>query len=147
MKSSTITEQLKNHHDEMRRLIEEIKQDKSKFLILKKHLDVHHELEEDLLLDLLNQNENLKDDSLESQEEHLVLNFLLLDLADFPMDNPRWIIKFKVFTEIINHHLTEEEEDLFPEAEKKIDHDRLVVLGSKFEELKDIRLKYILESK
>lgn len=142
-----ITKQLKAHHDEMRKMVKEIKKDPQKFILLKKHLDVHHELEEDILLSELHKKKDIKDESLESQEEHFVLNMLLLDLDDFPKDHPRWLVKFKVFEEILDHHLTEEEEDLFPDAEKKLDKKVLEEMGQKFEELKKIRLSAALETK
>ena len=147
METKKITELLTDHHNEMRELTEEIKNDTSKFNLLKKHLDIHHELEEDLLLSLLNKQEDIKEESLESQEEHVVLNFLMLDLADFPRENPRWKVKFRVMEEILNHHLEEEEEDLFPEAEDKLPEKKLLELGNRFHELKTKRLKYILETK
>jgi len=147
MKDITITRALIEHHNEMRELIEEIKKDKSKYILLKKHLDVHHELEEDLLLSILNNNKDVKDESLESQEEHFVLNILLLDLADFPKDNPRWMVKFKVLVEIITHHLDEEEEDLFPEAEEHLSVNQQKELGKQFQELKAQRLSAALETK
>ncbi len=147
MKNITITRALIEHHNEMRELIEEIKKDKSKYILLKKHLDVHHELEEDLLLSILNNNKDVKDESLESQEEHFVLNMLLLDLADFPKDNPRWMVKFKVLVEIITHHLDEEEEDLFPEAEEHLSVNQQKELGKQFQELKAQRLSAALETK
>ena len=147
MKNITITRALIEHHNEMRELIEEIKKDKSKYILLKKHLDVHHELEEDLLLSILNNNKDVKDESLESQEEHFVLNMLLLDLANFPKDNPRWMVKFKVLVEIITHHLDEEEEDLFPEAEEHLSENKQKELGKQFQELKAQRLSAALETK
>jgi len=82
----TITKALIDHHNEMRKLVKEIKKDPSRFFLLKKHLDIHHELEEDLLLSKLNSKKEIKDESLESQYEHFVLNILLLDLADFPKE-------------------------------------------------------------
>jgi hypothetical protein len=42
-----ITKVLIDHHNEMRKLVKEIKKDPSRFIFLKKHLDIHHELEED----------------------------------------------------------------------------------------------------
>ena len=143
----TITKVLTDHHDEMRKLVKEIKKDPSKFIYLKKHLDIHHELEEDLLLRKLHTKKDIKDESLESQEEHVILNQALLDLADFPKDNQRWMVKFKVFNEILDHHLTEEEENLFPEAEKKLDKKELTELGEQFLELKNKRLDAVLETK
>nr|WP_319571798.1 hemerythrin domain-containing protein [uncultured Draconibacterium sp.] len=147
MKDITITQALTQHHNEMRDLIEEIKKDKSKYILLKKHLDIHHELEEDLLLSLLNTNNEVNAESLESKEEHYVLNMLLLDLADFPKDNPRWMIKFKVFVEIVEHHLNEEEEDLFPEAEEHLPASQQKELGEKFLHLKQQRLSIVMETK
>ncbi|MBV2246327.1 MAG: hemerythrin domain-containing protein [Lentimicrobium sp.] len=148
MPTKTIIQELKQHHDEMRELVKEIKKNKpEKFTLLKKHLDIHHELEEDLLLSHLNTTKGIKDESLESQEEHFVLNILLLDLKDFPKDHDRWMIKFKVFDEILDHHLSEEEEDLFPDAEKKLDKKLLEEMGQKFADLKKQRLSAALETK
>lgn len=147
MKTKTITEALVEHHDEMRKLVKEIKKDADKFILLKKHLDIHHELEEDLLLSKLHTKEDIKDESLESQEEHVILNQALLGLADFPQDNQRWEIKFKVFEEILDHHLEEEEEDLFPEAEKALSEKEQTDLGAQFIELKNQRLNAVLETK
>ena len=143
----TITKALTDHHEEMRKLVKKVKKDNTQFIFLKKHLDVHHELEEDLLLSKLHTKEKIKDESLESQEEHVILNFALLDLADFPKDNERWMVKFKVFEEILDHHLKEEEEELFPEAEKIMDKKELTDLGAKFQELKTKRLSAALETK
>lgn len=147
MKAKTITEALTDHHNEMRDLIKEIKDDQSKYILLKKHLDIHHELEEDILLSELNNKKEVKDESLESQEEHFVLNILLLDLADFPKEHPRWIVKFKVLEEIIDHHLKEEEEDLFPEAEKHLSKKKLNDMGEQFLKLKKKRLSIAMETK
>ncbi len=147
MKTKTITKALIEHHEEMRKLVAEIKKDSSKFIFLKKHLDVHHELEEDLLLSKLNTKKKIKDESLESQEEHVVLNLLLLDLADFPKDHERWMVKFKVFEEILDHHLKEEEEDLFPDAEKILTKKQQEDLGAEFVELKEHRLDISLKTK
>lgn len=143
----TITKALIDHHNEMRELVKEIKKDPAKFIFLKKHLDIHHELEEDLLLSKLHVIKEVKDESLESQEEHFVLNILLLDLADFPKDNSRWMVKFKVFEEILEHHLSEEEDDLFPEAEKIVPKEEQSTLGAQFIDLKERRLSAALETK
>ncbi len=147
METKTITKELVDHHNEMRKMVKEIKKDVSKFIYLKKHLDIHHELEEDILLSKLHTKKDIKDESLESQEEHVILNQALLDLADFPKDNQRWMVKFKVFEEILDHHLKEEEEDLFPDAEKILDKKEQEELGARFAELKKQRLDAALETK
>jgi hypothetical protein len=143
----TITTALIDHHDEMLKLVKEIKKDPSRFYLLKKHLDIHHELEEDLLLSKLNVKKEIKDESLESQEEHFVLNILLLDLADFPKDNSRWMVKFKIFEEFLDHHLSEEEDDLFPEVENILTKKEQAELGAQFMDLKELRLLSALKTK
>ena len=147
MATITITKALTDHHDEMRKLVKEIKKDAGKFIFLKKHLDIHHELEEDLLLSRLHTKKDIRDESLESQEEHVILNQALLGLNDFPKDNERWMVKFKVFEEILDHHLKEEEDELFPDAEKVLDKKELAELGARFVELKKQRLSADLETK
>lgn len=143
----TITKALIDHHNEMRKLVKDVKKDSARFIFLKKHLDVHHELEEDLFLSKLHSKKKIKDESLESQEEHVLLNQALIDLKDFPKDNDRWMIKFKVFEELLDHHLKEEEDELFPDAEKLLDEKEQNEIGARFEELKKMRLSAALETK
>jgi hypothetical protein len=57
------------------------------------------------------------------------------------------MVKFKVFEEILDHHLKEEEDDLFPEAEKILPKEEQTALGAQFIELKERRLLYALETK
>jgi hemerythrin-like domain-containing protein len=57
------------------------------------------------------------------------------------------MVKFKVFEEILDHHLSEEEDDLFPEAEKILTKEIQTALGSQFIDLKERRLLYALETK
>ncbi len=140
MKKISITRALKEDHERIRELMEKAINSKEHFIILKKHLQVHHEAEENILLHVLNHDKEVKDESLESQEEHYVINALLLDLADFPYENERWKVKYKVLAEYLNHHLNEEEEDLFPGAEKQLDEKHLMEMGSKFNEILDKQL-------
>ncbi len=143
MESKSITIALTDHHKEIRKMMKEATESRENYLKLKKHLDIHHQLEEDIFLNKLNQFEAIRDESLESREEHFVLNILLLDLADFPMDHERWEVKYKVLKEIIDHHLTEEEEDLFPQAAKELDEKELRRMGKEFIELKEKQLQVL----
>ena len=143
MEPKSITVALTDHHKEIRKLMKAAPKSRKNYLTLKKHLDIHHQLEEDIFLSKLHKIEAIKDNSLESQEEHFVLNILLLDLADFPMDHERWEVKYKVLEEIIDHHLTEEEEDLFPLAEKKLDKKELNKMGDEFLKMKEKQLKVL----
>lgn len=143
METKSIIDALIEHHEEIRDLMEKGNNDRDAFLKLKKHLDIHHQIEEDILLSKLNTMDEIKEESLESQEEHFVLNMLLLDLADFPIDHKRWPVKYKVMSEIIEHHLDEEEEDLFPEAKEQLDKAELEEMGARFMELKEKQMKVL----
>jgi len=68
-------------------------------------------------------------------------------LNDFPKDNSRWMVKFKVFEEILEHHLSEEEDDLFPEAENILTKEEQTASGTIFMDLKERRLSSALETK
>jgi len=135
-----IVEALVKHHDEIRSLFEEVAEEPNKYVALKKHLIIHHENEELYLLNDLKEKNELKGDSLESIEEHHVLDLLLDDLNDFPFDNERWKVKFGILREFTEHHLQEEEEDVFPKAMEKLSDDELKTYGEKFNEVKEQQL-------
>lgn len=107
---------------------------------------IHHELKKDLLLKELNGMTDTVDELPESMEEHFVLNIILLDLDDFQKDNFHWKMKYKVLKEILNRHLSKEEEGLFPEVEKKLPKKKQWELGNAFINLKNIRIALALEA-
>ena len=128
---------LLNHHKELRHLLEKTKANPKYFSELKKSLEIHHINEEKYLLDHSKEKDSLKDESLESIEEHHAIVLMLEDLDNFPMSNDRWKVKLKVLKEYLEHHLKEEEEDLFPEAYKDLNDDELVRLGNEYEKTKE----------
>lgn len=135
-----IVKALKNHHEELRDLFEKTKNDARHFDELKKSLDVHHVNEEKYLLDIAKKKSHLKDDSLESIEEHHAIVLMLEDLDNFPRDNERWKVKLGVLKEYVDHHLEEEEEDLFPDACKDMNDDELERLGNEYNKTKEEQL-------
>jgi len=52
------------------------------------------------------------------------------ELEDVPVDDETWIAKFTVLKENIEHHVEEEEGDMFPKAREVIG-DELVSLGER----------------
>jgi hemerythrin superfamily protein len=66
-------------------------------------------LEEDKeMLDLAN----------EGYEEHLVADGLIENLKTLSTDDERWIPMFKVLKDILEHHIHEEESEIFKECKK-----------------------------
>ncbi|MFW6324608.1 MAG: hemerythrin domain-containing protein [Desulfovibrionales bacterium] len=62
-------------------------------------------------------NEKTKEDSLESLEEHHAAQTVLRELADMSPDHERFRAKASVLREMIEHHIKEEEDDIFEDLE------------------------------
>jgi len=83
-------------------------------------LRIHTTLEEELFYPKL---ENKADEAqrnlvLEAYEEHRIVKELIDQLRDLETDDEIFQAKFKVLTENVRHHISEEEGDLFPKAKK-----------------------------
>ena len=59
---------------------------------------------------------DLKDDVLQSYEEHHVADVLCMELADMPAGAERFDAKASVLIENVTHHIEEEEQDWFPKV-------------------------------
>lgn len=78
---------------------------------------------------------------LESFEEHALAELALKRLLATSPRDPSFKARVVALKELIGHHVEEEEEELFPKVEKKIDADELLELGKEmkaaFDELVD----------
>jgi hypothetical protein len=73
---------------------------------------------------------------LEGYEEHDVVNILMGELEALPVDDETWGPKAKVMIENIEHHIEEEEGDMFVKAREVFDHAELQQLGDAMAERK-----------
>jgi hemerythrin superfamily protein len=71
---------------------------------------------------------------LESVEEHLEIKRVIADLLDMDADEDEFMAKVKVLQEDVEHHVEEEEGELFPKVEKMFDDEALETLGAAMEE-------------
>lgn len=81
-------------------------------------LEIHTKLEEDLIYPAIQ--EALDNDEMieEALEEHHVATLLIKELRKMQPKDERYAAKFKVLSEMVRHHIEEEESETFPEAEK-----------------------------
>jgi hemerythrin superfamily protein len=89
-------------------------------------LDIHAELEEELIYPAIRK--GTKDDKLmnEATEEHHLVHVLIAELKELDSSDAVFKAKFTVLGELIKHHVKEEEGEMFPEAQKaKIDWEAL----------------------
>jgi hemerythrin-like domain-containing protein len=91
---------------------------KDLFATLRAQLSAHARAEEEVFYTPLL--ERMKDRSmlLEAFEEHGVLALMCDDIADCPVDDERWLAKVTVLREIVDHHVEEEEDEVFGVARK-----------------------------
>jgi hemerythrin superfamily protein len=97
-------------------------------------LAVHAEIEEQLFYPEA-KDEDTEDVLRESLEEHLAVKRILADLLETEVTDVQFDARMKVLQEQIEHHVEEEEEELFPKVRKAMSEDELEDLGSRMEEL------------
>lgn len=95
------------------------------FAELKELLESHSELEESRVYPVLEEPESTHDLSLEAEEEHRVVKLLLTELGEEDHTTEQWTAKFTVLKENVEHHVKEEEEELFPKALKALGEEAL----------------------
>jgi hemerythrin superfamily protein len=74
---------------------------------------------------------------LESLEEHLGIKRVLADLIDIDATDETFDAKAKVLKEQVEHHVGEEEDDLFPKVKKIFDEETLIALAGEMALLQD----------
>ncbi len=100
-------------------------------------LALHAACEEKLVYPLLREEgESEKEEVDESVEEHHLMKVLMRELEMMSGVNDRLKAKFKVLGEIVQHHVEEEEHDMFPKLRSADDID-LHELGQKIAERKE----------
>ncbi len=97
-------------------------------------LEVHTTLEEEIFYPAVSKksDEEGKDLVLEGLEEHAQAKTLIAELRSMTPEDKTFDAKFKVLTEDIEHHIKEEEEEMLPDAQKKLG-DEVEALGAKME--------------
>lgn len=70
---------------------------------------------------------------LEAYEEHHVVKLVLEELPEIDPDAETFKAKITVLKELVEHHVEEEEEEMFPDAEKKLGQQQLDELAAEME--------------
>ena len=102
------------------------------FAQLKNELDVHAHIEEAIFYPALENKEPSRDITLEAYEEHKVVKDLLAELAAGPL-NEEWDAKLTVLKENVEHHVEEEEGELFSKARQVLSSNQINELGDQMQ--------------
>jgi hemerythrin superfamily protein len=103
---------------------------------LRAELVAHERMEEEVFYPPLRENKKTHDIVLEGYEEHHVADLILDELLDMPVDAEMWQAKAKVLKENIEHHIEEEEGEMFKKARKVFSEEQLEQLGARMEAVK-----------
>ena len=103
---------------------------------LTRELNVHEAIEEQILYPALRPHAEAHDVVLEGIEEHHVADGIIKELHEVRKDAEKWGAKFKVLKESISHHISEEENKMFPIARGALAREELLALGARMSELK-----------
>lgn len=136
-------ELLKADHDVVDKLFQQVKAtDESEhaalFEEINAELEVHTHIEEVIFYPavLEDGDEELQDLTKEAIEEHRQAKMFLRELSALAEDSDKFEPKLKVLMEDIEHHVMEEEGEMFKMVEEQFDSETLEELGERMEEEK-----------
>src|SRR2546427_2316758 len=136
-------ELLKQDHKKVEKLFTEMEKKEARqklFPELDRELSVHAEIEEKIFYPATKEAEPTRDLVLESIEEHKQIKMVLSDLEKADMNTDTWLAGLKVLMEDVQHHVGEEEKELFPKVKSKVlSKDQLDDLGARMEAMKTQR--------
>ena len=100
------------------------------FKQLATELALHTKVEETIVYPRLKEVDELREMVEEGIEEHQEAEQLLEALASMPKDDKQWNATLLELKKAIEHHVQEEENELFPEARELIAEDELVEMAN-----------------
>jgi|SRR5579863_3992355 len=102
---------------------------------IKAALEVHATIEEEIFYPAVKKarSENVKNEVREAYEEHKQIKSLLAQISNIKPADETYDMKIKVLLEGVEHHVKEEETEMFPDAKKFLGESRLMELGAELE--------------
>jgi hemerythrin-like domain-containing protein len=139
---------LKDDHDTVKEMLQELdstteraRKGRTEGLArLKQELTVHEAIEEELFYPTLKRHAEAKSIVLEAYEEHDVVDSIMSELERTPVTDETWAAKFTVMRENLEHHIEEEEGEMFDRARSLLTRAELHALGERMQERKDALL-------
>jgi Hemerythrin HHE cation binding domain len=128
-------------HDRMKKLLNELESTTERgvktrselFSTIKGELTIHEIIEEEIFYPELRAHPKARDIVLEGYQEHHVVDLVMKELEETPVDDESWGAKAKVMKENVEHHMEEEEGEMFKQARAVFDQAELEDLGGRME--------------
>lgn len=137
---------LSQQHEEVRKLFKQFEEleeggtaeRRELFVMIADRLSAHATIEEQFFYPSI-KTEKTEDLVREAVEEHLAVKRIIADLLEMEPADENYSAKMKVLQENVEHHVEEEEKELFKLVRKVLDEDQLLALGvqmmAEYEEL------------
>jgi len=133
------TSLLKEDHRKVKKMLAElesttergVKTREELFTKVKQELVVHEAIEEEIFYPALKEHPKTKEIALEGYEEHHVVDTVMAEIEGVAYDDEKWGAKFTVMKENLEHHIEEEEDDMFKKARQVMDEAELEELGER----------------
>lgn len=127
---------LKADHRKVEQLFEQLESGRGQaklrvFQQIKTELDLHAHIEEKFFYPALEKPRETHDLTLEAYEEHDVVKKLLRELSRAKSATEEWEAQAKVLKENVEHHVEEEENELFPKAQSALSEEQIEEIGER----------------
>ena len=128
-------ELLKQDHRKVSELFDKVEATESEkeherlFEQIRTELETHTHIEETVLYPAFQKHEELKDIVLEAYEEHKQVKTLIREIGRLSDGSERFDAKLKVMGENVEHHVEEEENEMFPKVKQLFSGEELEQLG------------------
>ncbi|HEX5815735.1 MAG TPA: hemerythrin domain-containing protein [Methylomirabilota bacterium] len=137
------TDLLKKQHRQVEKLFKEVektedpKQRRKLMEQIAADLKMHTQIEEEIFYPAVREVGTAKAEEMidEAFEEHHVVDLVLAELPQVDPEDERFAAKMTVLSELVKHHVEEEEEEMFLMAEKKLGAERIKELGQQLEQM------------
>ena len=138
-------ELLKQDHQEAADMMDELETadkgsmntTKEMFRQLKEALTLHTQIEEQVFYPALEQHEETKDMIGEAYTEHNEVKEMLAEMSTMAAGSDEFMDKLTELRDSIEHHVEEEENELFPKAESVLGESRLREMGRQMQQMKE----------
>jgi hemerythrin-like domain-containing protein len=139
-----VIELLKQDHQEASGLMDELETaDKGSmnttrqvFTQLKDALTLHTQIEEQIFYPALEQHEETREMVGEAHTEHDEVKEMLAEMTTMSPGSDEFMDKLTELRDSVEHHVEEEENEMFPKAERVLGESRLQEMGRQMEQMK-----------
>ncbi|MBT1073428.1 hemerythrin domain-containing protein [Pelotalea chapellei] len=140
--SKQLFDLLKSDHRQAEKLMKQIEsasyeKREALFAILKQELTLHMQMEEKEFYPKLQKIAEMSDQVEDALQEHKEAREYLAELEDLDQDEDEWLSSFQDMQEGIQHHVEDEEQEIFPDCKKFLSEEQLGEIAQKCIQMKE----------